>query len=110
MLNKVVNRSLLSRQFSSGSSVLKVKKALLLPSKIPIYPFQSHVSVISDDDRDTIKRLGFQNAVMSVENKYLEDIPEHFMEIIRESEKLAVKLVSEAQMNDLNKDKESANG
>ena len=79
---------------------LKVKKALLLPSKIPIFPFQSHVSVISDDDRDTLRKLSFQHAVMSLENKYLEPIPEDTMEIIKQSEKEAVKLVSQSVTED----------
>jgi len=52
--------------------------------------------VISDDDRDTLRKLSFQNAVMSLENKYLDPIPHDMMEFIKTSEKEAVKLISEA--------------
>lgn len=104
MLNRVASQANRFKQFSSTGGI-KMKKALLLPSKIPIFPFQSHVSVISDEDKDTIKKLGFQNAVMSVEKQFIEEIDEHFMDIIKDSEKTATKLVSQVQMNDSTKPK-----
>lgn len=58
MLNRVAHFGTKFKQFSTKSGI-KTKKALLLPSKIPIFPFQSHVSVISDDDKSTIQKLGF---------------------------------------------------
>lgn len=61
MLNRITKtKAVHNYSFSTATGAgLKIKKALLLPSKITIFPFQSHVSVISDDDRDTLRKLSF---------------------------------------------------
>ena len=96
MLNRIAYTTKQFRAFSTKQGI-QTKKALLLPSKIPIFPFQSHVSVISDDDKDTIRKLGFQNAVMSVENQYLDTIDEYDLEIIKRAKEQVVKVIEQVQ-------------
>lgn len=91
MLRKILKKNFCVKPATS------LKKALLLPSKIPIFPFQSHVSVISNEDRDTIRKLGFYNAVSSVRKKYLEDIGQRELEIIEGSNQKFNQLVEESE-------------
>lgn len=86
-------RKILKKTFSAGKTKRAVKKALLLPSKITVFPFQSHVSVISSEDKNMLRKLGFHNAISTVEKKYLENLGEEELSIINESKKKVEKIL-----------------
>jgi len=75
------------------------RKALLIPSKNVIFPFQTHISVISKEDGESFRKLGFQKAITSVEKKGLEEIPEDYLELIEKSKSKAVDLISKSSQS-----------
>ena len=88
MINRAIRRT-----FSVTQK--KLKKALLLPSKVTVFPFQSHVSVISEDDKVMIQTLGFDRAISSCQMKYLEEIQEEDLEFMDESKAMAQDLIGQ---------------
>lgn len=94
-------RKILKRRFcTQGTTKANIKKALLLPSKIPIFPFQSHVSVISNEDKNTMRMLGFHNAVSSIQTRYLQNLSEKERRVIEKSSEKVVKLMSIKEKKD----------
>ena len=83
----------LSRGFCSKLKPPTKLKALLVPSKLTVFPFQTHIRVISESDGDTLKKLGFNKAISSIENKYLHTIHEDHLEFIESSKRQASSLI-----------------
>lgn len=96
--------SKIARRFSKDSNSnkrsppipnFKLRQALLIPSKTSIFPFQTHMRVISEDDGKQLKDFGFDRAVSSVVKSSLEDLPQETLDLIKESKQKAESLISE---------------
>ena len=107
-------RAVLKKSFSTAKSTVEAaeakivenaaktikKKALLLPSKIPIFPFQSYVSVINEEDMATIKKLGFHQAISATKIEHLDELSQEVKDSIARSRDRVQELLEKRKAED----------
>jgi hypothetical protein len=80
-----------SRQLGGKGSL-----CLVYPGKMPVFPFQSFISTVREEDRNVINKLNVREAGAFYVKTGLEEgvIPEQYREIVTEARKELIALLS----------------